>query len=246
MSRVFWDTNLFIYLFEDYGTLSQAVAQLRSKMLVRGDQLLTSTLTLGEILVKPTERNDSELCRKYESAISSAATMLRAKASSVSPEALGKTAALFRSFGEDYHETRLEEAFIFPAVKQAGGPAGAYADILIAQHQRGREITDYITSVTQGTVVGAANIEPLARALESLVLMYRHHAAREDTIIFPAWKQTLSPEQLDEMNDKFEDIEHEQFGEDGFEDAVKQIGGIEASLGIADISQFTAPPPPKL
>ena len=35
MSRVFWDTNLFIYLFEDYGTLSQAVAQLRSKMLAR-------------------------------------------------------------------------------------------------------------------------------------------------------------------------------------------------------------------
>jgi predicted nucleic acid-binding protein len=76
MSRVFWDTNLFIYLFEDYGKLSQAVAQLRSKMLARGDQLLTSTLTLGEILVKPTERSDSELCRKYESAIALAATML--------------------------------------------------------------------------------------------------------------------------------------------------------------------------
>ncbi len=76
MSRVFWDTNLFIYLFEDYGKLSQSVAQLRSKMLARGDQLLTSTLTLGEILVKPTERSDSELCRKYESAISLAATTL--------------------------------------------------------------------------------------------------------------------------------------------------------------------------
>jgi predicted nucleic acid-binding protein len=76
MSRVFWDTNLFIYLFEDYGTLSQSVAQLRAKMLARGDQLLTSTLTLGEILVKPTERNDAELCRKYEQAISAAATML--------------------------------------------------------------------------------------------------------------------------------------------------------------------------
>ena len=52
--------------------------------------------------------------------------------------------------------------------------------------------------------------------------------------------------QLDEMNDKFEDIEHEQFGEDGFEDAVKQISAIESSLGLADISQFTAPPPPKV
>ena len=76
MSRVFWDTNLFIYLFEDYGPLSKAVARLRSKMLERGDQLLTSTLTLGEILVKPTERNDPELCRKYEHAISTTSTMI--------------------------------------------------------------------------------------------------------------------------------------------------------------------------
>jgi uncharacterized protein len=76
MSRIFWETNLFIYLFEDSGALSKTVGQLRSKMLGRGDQLLTSTLTLGEILVKPTERNDSELCRKYEHAISTAATMI--------------------------------------------------------------------------------------------------------------------------------------------------------------------------
>ena len=76
MSRIFWDTNLFIYLFEDYGTLSKEVGQLRSKMLARGDQLLTSTLTLGEILVKPTERNEPELCVKYEQAISTAATMI--------------------------------------------------------------------------------------------------------------------------------------------------------------------------
>jgi len=76
MSRIFWDTNLFIYLFEDYGVLSKAVEQLRSKMLDRGDQLLTSTLTLGEILVKPAERNDAELCRKYEHAIATAATMI--------------------------------------------------------------------------------------------------------------------------------------------------------------------------
>ena len=76
MSRIFWDTNLFIYLFEDYGVLSKSVAQLRSKMLERGDQLLTSTLTLGEILVKPTERNDSELREKYERAICGATTMI--------------------------------------------------------------------------------------------------------------------------------------------------------------------------
>ena len=84
------------------------------------------------------------------------------------------------------------------------------------------------------------------KSLEAFVLMYRNHAAREDTIIFPAWKQTMTGNQLDEMNDKFEDIEHEQFGADGFEDAVKQLSAIEGNLGLTDISQFTAPPPQKM
>jgi predicted nucleic acid-binding protein len=76
MSRIFWDTNLFIYLFEDYGGLSKATTELRKKMLARGDQLLTSTLTLGEILVKPVERGDMALCAKYETAVTAASVML--------------------------------------------------------------------------------------------------------------------------------------------------------------------------
>jgi hypothetical protein len=46
------------------------------------------------------------------------------------------------------------------------------------------------------------------------------------------------------MNEKFEDIEHQQFGEDGFENALKQIAEIEQSLGLSDLAQFTAPAPP--
>jgi predicted nucleic acid-binding protein len=76
MSRIFWDTNLFIYLFEDYGELSKTVGELRSKMLARGDQLVTSTLTLAEILVKPTERRNLELCKSYEHAITTAAIVI--------------------------------------------------------------------------------------------------------------------------------------------------------------------------
>lgn len=76
MSRIFWDTNLFIYLWEDYGALSQAVADLRTKMLRRRDQLLTLTFSLGEILVKPTVAGNSQLCGKYEDAISSVAMLI--------------------------------------------------------------------------------------------------------------------------------------------------------------------------
>jgi hypothetical protein len=61
-------------------------------------------------------------------------------------------------------------------------------------------------------------------------------------LFFPRGKKILTPEQLREMNEKFEDIEHEMFGEDGFEKAVMQISEIETELGMADLSQFTAPP----
>jgi hemerythrin-like domain-containing protein len=167
---------------------------------------------------------------------------LRTSAAAVPPDALQKTATLFRTFGEEYHEKKLEETHIFPAVQKAGGLAAAYIGVLNAQHQRGREITDYIISTTTSGKLG--NVQEFARALETFARMYEHHAAVEDTIIFPAWKKTMTKDQLDKISDDFEEIEHRQFGKDGYEDAVKKIADIEASLGLADLGQFTAPAPP--
>jgi predicted nucleic acid-binding protein len=76
VSRVFWDTNLFIYLIEDYGELSAKVAELRRRMLVREDQLYTSTLTLGEVLVKPLEADNPQLARGYEEALTRGAILV--------------------------------------------------------------------------------------------------------------------------------------------------------------------------
>lgn len=76
MSRVFWDTNLFIYLFENSAEFGNSVAQLRERMLRRGDQLLTSTLTLGEILVKPLKEKNAKLAGEYERFIPQAAVMI--------------------------------------------------------------------------------------------------------------------------------------------------------------------------
>jgi predicted nucleic acid-binding protein len=73
MSRIFWDTNLFIYLFEGYGQFSLRVQSIRKRMLERGDQLLTSTLTLGELLVKPMDIGDANLCKRYEEAVTKSA-----------------------------------------------------------------------------------------------------------------------------------------------------------------------------
>ena len=73
MSRIFWDTNLFIYLLEHKEEFSVMTKELRTKMLKRGNHLLTSTITLAEVLVKPRQAGDMECCQRYERAISSAA-----------------------------------------------------------------------------------------------------------------------------------------------------------------------------
>jgi predicted nucleic acid-binding protein len=50
MSRVFWDTMLFIYLLEDNPEFSERVRELLERSLKRGDQLFTSYLAVGEVL----------------------------------------------------------------------------------------------------------------------------------------------------------------------------------------------------
>lgn len=50
MTRVFWDTMLFIYLLQDDPVFGDRVRYLRRRSLERGDEICTSALALGELL----------------------------------------------------------------------------------------------------------------------------------------------------------------------------------------------------
>ncbi len=76
MSRIFWDTNLYVYLLENNPEFVPYVENLRIRMLTRGDQLLTSTMTLGEVLVKPAKAGDAERSRRYEKMILSSSQII--------------------------------------------------------------------------------------------------------------------------------------------------------------------------
>lgn len=76
MSRVFWDTNLFVYLLEGNSDLTELVIALRNRMIERQDELLTSAMTLGEVLVRPKEVGNEDLVELYEMNIRSGATVL--------------------------------------------------------------------------------------------------------------------------------------------------------------------------
>jgi hemerythrin-like domain-containing protein len=171
------------------------------------------------------------------------AGLLRTAPAGLDAGALGEAAALFKTFGEDYHERKLEEEHIFPAVRKGGGEAGGLVATLLAQHERGREITAFIASRCAGGKIAEAQAEPLAGALESFARMYEAHTAYEDTIVFQAWKKALSKRQLDEAGEQFEDIEKAQFKGDGFDMAVDRLAKIEQRLGLHDLGRFTSPPP---
>jgi len=50
VSRVYWDTMLFIYWLEDHPEYARRVDQIRSRMEQRHDQLITGAFTFGEVL----------------------------------------------------------------------------------------------------------------------------------------------------------------------------------------------------
>lgn len=50
MSRIYWDTMLFIYLLEDHPAFSTRAQQLLDRAYHRGDSLFTSYLALGEVM----------------------------------------------------------------------------------------------------------------------------------------------------------------------------------------------------
>ena len=79
----------------------------------------------------------------------------------------------------------------------------------------------------------------LVDSLRQFIRMYNPHEAREDTILFPEFRKIVSKNEYDSLGEDFEKKEHELFGEEGFEQIVDKVAGIEKKLGIYDLAQFT-------
>jgi hemerythrin-like domain-containing protein len=147
-------------------------------------------------------------------------------------EVLSSAAGIIQRFVENYHE-KHEEQFVFPRLQQARREVDLVATLL-RQHQRGREITD---DILRRAASGASPL--LAQALRAFARMYRPHAAREDTVLFPAFREVVGRAAYRELGEQFEQNEHALFGEHGFEKTVADVARIEKALGIADLASFT-------
>jgi hemerythrin-like domain-containing protein len=154
------------------------------------------------------------------------------------PDAVRDAATIIRTFIEDYHE-KLEEDYLFPRFEKAGRLTDL-TNVLRAQHQAGRRLTEQITqSATRQGLKDPQSAAVVKHAMQQFVRMYEPHEAREDTVLFPALRTVVSKHEFGALGEDFEKKEHQLFGEEGFEKMVNRAAAIEKALGIYDLAQFT-------
>jgi hemerythrin-like domain-containing protein len=148
------------------------------------------------------------------------------------------SALIIHDYIEGFHEG-LEEGFVFPRLRQAGVLTSTVTTLLV-QHARGRVLTQFLLAhATTAGMNSAAFRAQLTAAMQAFVKMYEPHEAREDTVIFPAFRQIVPPQEFADLGRHFTDLERQQFGGDEFTTMVNRVAGVERNLGIYDLNQFT-------
>jgi hemerythrin-like domain-containing protein len=153
------------------------------------------------------------------------------------PAVISQSAQVIQEFIEDYHE-KSEEQQVFPRFVKANQMTQLVATLL-SQHRAGRQVTANILRFAPGSRQDGDDRHQLVGAMRSFIAMYRPHAAREDTELFPKLRSLVSQNEYDSMAEQFERDEKQKFGEDGFEKMVDRIGQIERMIGIDDLAKFT-------
>jgi hemerythrin-like domain-containing protein len=149
------------------------------------------------------------------------------------PEPLAESARIIREFVEDYHEK------LFPRFKKANKLVDL-VDVLLQQHQAGRRLTDITMHLaTSQALKNADDRRKLADSMHQFIRMYSPHEAREDTVLFPAFRGIVSAHEFDSLGEDFEKKKDELFGKDGFFKVVDRVAEIEKKLGIYELAQFT-------
>jgi hemerythrin-like domain-containing protein len=154
--------------------------------------------------------------------------------------AVHDSAEIIHDFIEGFHEA-LEEGYVFPRLRSARMLVGT-VDTLLLQHARGRQRTQLILAASGGQAAVTSSPAQIIGAMTAFVRMYQPHEAREDTVIFPAFRSILTHEQIGHLGAVFADLQRQQFGRNGFSETVSKVATIEQGLGIYDLSQFTPEP----
>ncbi len=65
MSRIYWDSMLFIYWLEDHPEFAERVEAIHSRMKQRQDHLITGAFTFGEVLAGTYRKRSPEIANEF-------------------------------------------------------------------------------------------------------------------------------------------------------------------------------------
>jgi hemerythrin-like domain-containing protein len=148
-------------------------------------------------------------------------------------------AQIVSDYVESFHEG-LEEAYVFPRV---AGRQPQLVRTLLVQHDRGRHLTASISArATEGLHTESARTG-LAADLAAFVRMYEPHEAWEDTVVYPTLRAVTPQRVLDQLAERFADLENAQYGDSALTTMLGRVEGIEQQLGIGDLTSFTPAAP---
>jgi len=71
VSRIYWDSMLFIYWLEDSPGYAKRVDAIHARMQERGDQLITGAFTFGEVLAGVYRKSGADLAEEMQSSLRS-------------------------------------------------------------------------------------------------------------------------------------------------------------------------------
>lgn len=136
------------------------------------------------------------------------------------------------------HHELEEERILFPIVERRRN-LGPLVSVLVGQHQAARGLTGTIANVATPKRLRDANQRGVVlNAMREFSSMYEPHGVFEDTIVYPAFRDALTPQEYMKHAKAFAAEERKFNGEDGFERRSVELMGIENALGI-DLANYT-------
>lgn len=152
----------------------------------------------------------------------------------VRPDLFRQAVDFVRNFADRCHHGK-EEDTLFRRMEARGVPRqGGPIYVMLIEHDQGRA---HVRAVADAVDAYEAGDGPAARVIAENAMGYvqllREHIMKEDSILYPLADRVLSPDDQQELERRFEEIETEVMGPGVHERYHRLLEGLERQSGLA-------------
>lgn len=151
---------------------------------------------------------------------------------------INRAAALLKEIGAEHHMVD-EEELIFPKIEASGSHEDLLKTLRL-QHDAGRAIFDRVLELTEtGTIESLPELNEMANLCMSFNVMYRAHAAAEETVLFPALYDYATNDEILNIQAILRGQEEGMLKRPEFRRLLDSLAVIEGMAGTSDLNRFT-------